>query len=324
MKAEYIVECAKITNFILEKDRFLIVSHIYPDGDAIGSVIGLLTLLLRLGKTVYAYIGDRIPRQFQHLPNIELVKNAFDRKPEVEVTFILDSSNIERVGSASRFISSFIVNIDHHPDNSLFGDINLVDPTASSTSEIVFNILKSFPLDKDTVSALYYGLLSDTGGFMYSNTNRSTLKTALEMLEYEISPAEIAYKLFYSIPYDTMRLYIEVASSVKIDRNAKIAWCIVPLKIMESDDFQNNTSPLLDMLLRIEEADTIILFKEHKDKYRVSLRSKTRDVGSVARALGGGGHRGASAFDLLDKEESAIIDTVNKIKVMLGGEPWTE
>ncbi|MCX7795677.1 MAG: DHH family phosphoesterase [bacterium] len=319
MKAEYIAECTKIIRLIKEKNKFLIVSHIYPDGDAIGSVLGLLSLLIKLGKTASAYIADRIPRQFQHLPNIELIKTTLDKNLEVEVTFILDSSNIERIGLASRFISPLMVNIDHHPDNSLFADINLVDSSASSTSEIVFNLLKSFPLDRDIVSSLYYGLLSDTGGFMYGNTNQQTFKTALEMLRYGISPGEIAYKVFYSIPYDTMKLYIEIASSVKIDRETKIAWCIVPLEIMESDNFQNNTSPLLDILLRVEEADTVILFKEHKDKYRVSLRSKTRDVGSVARILGGGGHRGASAFDLLNKEESAILETVERIKTLLGG-----
>lgn len=319
MKAEYIVEYSKINRLIQEKNRFLIVSHIYPDGDAIGSVLGLLTLLVKLGKTVSAYIADRIPKQFQYLTNIDLIKTTLDKKQEVEVTFILDSSNIERVGLASRFISSPMVNIDHHPDNSLFADINLIDPSASSTSEIVFNLLKSFPLDGCIVSLLYYGLLSDTGGFMYGNNNEQTFKTALEMIRYGISPGEIAYKLFYSIPYDTMKLYIEIARKVRVDRDSKIAWCIVPLEIMESDNFQNNTSPLLDLLLRIEEADTVILFKEHKDKYRVSLRSKTRDVGSVARILGGGGHRGASAFDLLDKEKSAILDTVNKIKILLGG-----
>lgn len=319
MKAEYIVEYAKITRLIQERNSFLIVSHIYPDGDAIGSVLGLLNLFLKLGKIASAYIADRIPRQFQHIPNVELIKNTLDDKPEVDVTFILDSSNIERIGSASRFVSSPMVNIDHHPDNSQFADINLVDANASSTSEIVFNLIKSFQLDRDIVSPLYYGLLSDTGGFMYGNTNKKTFNTALEMLEYGISPGEIAYKVFYSVPYDTMKLYIEIAGNAKLDREAKIAWCIVPLEIMESDNFQNNTSPLLDLLLRVEEADTVILFKEHKDKYRVSLRSKTRDVGSIARVLGGGGHRGASAFDLLDKREVAILDTVNKIKTLLGG-----
>ncbi|MGC8972362.1 MAG: DHH family phosphoesterase [bacterium] len=319
MKAEYIVEYTKITKLIEDKDKFLIVSHIYPDGDAIGSTLGFLNTLTRLGKTVYAYIADRIPRQFQNLPNVELIKTNFDKKLDVEVTFILDASNIDRIGSAVKVISSPLVNIDHHPDNSLFADINLVIPSASSTSEIVFDLLKYFPLDKETVSILYYGLLSDTGGFMYSNTNDSTFRTAQEMVKYGVSPGEIAYRLFYSIPYDTMRLYMEIFSTTKVDRDSKIAWCIVPLDIMESDTFQNNTSPLLDMLLRIEEADTVILFKEHKDKYRVSLRSKTRDVGAVARALGGGGHRGASAFDLLKKDETTIITTVNKIKALLGG-----
>lgn len=319
MKAEYIAEYTKITKLIEDKDKFLIVSHIYPDGDAIGSTLGLLNTLIRLGKTVYAYIADRIPRQFQNLPNVECIKTNFDKKPEVEVTFILDSSNIDRIGSAVRAISSPLVNIDHHPDNTLFADINLVIPSASSTSEIAFDLLKYFPLDKEIVSTLYYGLLSDTGGFMYSNTNESTFRTAQEMVKYGISPGEIAYKLFYSIPYDTMKLYAEIFRSTKIEKDTKIAWCIVPLEIMESDTFQNNTSPLLDMLLKIEEADTVILFKEHKDKYRVSLRSKTRDVGAVARTLGGGGHRGASAFDLLEKDETAIINTVNKIKTLLGG-----
>jgi len=319
MKAEYIAEYTKIIRLIEDKNSFLIVSHIYPDGDAIGSTLGLLNTLLKLGKTAYAYIADRIPKQFQSLPSIEYIKTNLEKRPEVEVTFVLDSSNIDRIGQAGRFISSPLVNIDHHPDNTLFADINLVIPNASSTSEIVFDLLKYFPLNRDIVSTLYYGLLSDTGGFMYGNTNESTFRAALEMLKYGISPGEIAYRLFYSISYDTMKFYTEIIRGMEIDRDSKIAWCIIPLEIMESEAFQNNTSPLLDMLLRIEEADTVILFKEHRDKYRVSLRSKTKDVGTVARALGGGGHRGASAFDLLDKKDSAITDTVERIKALLGG-----
>lgn len=319
MKAEYILNFLKIINLIKEKEKFLIVSHIYPDGDAIGSALGLMNAIITLKKKAIVYIADRIPRQFSSLPGIELVRSRYDGEM-VDVTFVLDASNIERIGEARNFVSSPLINIDHHPDNSLFGDINLVIPTASSTSEIVFSLLKYLPLNKDSVSALYYGLLSDTGGFMYNNTNEETFKTALEMLRYNIPISEIAYNLFYSIPYVTMKMYVDVLKDIHIDEEARLVWCILPLDIMENEAFQNNTSPLLDIILRIEEADTIILFKEHKDKYRVSLRSKSKDVGSIARMLGGGGHKSASAFDLLSKEESAIIDVVYKIKTLLGGQ----
>lgn len=319
MKAEYIPKYLKIIKLIQEKKSFLIVSHIYPDGDAIGSSLGLLNALTNLDKKAIVYIADRIPRQFSSLRGIELIKTKYDGE-KVDVTFVLDSSNIQRLGEAGNFVSRPLVNIDHHPDNSLFGDINLVVPTASSTSEIVFNLLKSLPIDKEVVFPLYYGLLSDTGGFMYNNTNEETFKTVLSMIKYGIPTGEIAYKLFYSIPYETMRIYIDILKDIHIDKEARLVWCVIPLRYMESEAFQNNTSPLLDMLLKIEEADVVILFKEHKDKYRVSLRSKERDIGSIARILGGGGHRNASAFDLLDKQESAVIETVNRIKSLLGGE----
>ncbi|HHV80722.1 TPA: bifunctional oligoribonuclease/PAP phosphatase NrnA [bacterium] len=319
MKAEYIPNQSKIIKLIQEKKSFLIVSHVYPDGDAIGSVLGISNALISLDKKVVAYIADRIPRQFSSLPGIDLVRTKYNVE-ETDATFVLDASNIERLGEAGNFISGSIINIDHHPDNSLFGDVNLVIPTASSTSEIVFNLLKYFPLNKEAVSALYYGLLSDTGGFMYNNTGEGTFKTALDMIRYGVSAGEIAYKVFYSIPYATMKIYIDVLKDIHIDKEVNLVWCILPLEVMESEAFQDNTSPLLDMLLKIEEAGTIVLFKEHKDKYRVSLRSKSKDVGAIARALGGGGHRSASAFDLLNKQESAIIDTLNKIKTLLGGQ----
>lgn len=318
MKAEYISSLSKIINILKEKEKFLILSHIYPDGDAIGSALGLMNAIVALGKQATVYIADRIPRQFSSLPGIDSIRSKYDEEM-VDATFVLDASNIERLGDAKNFVSKPLINIDHHPDNSLFGDINLVIPTASSTSEIVFNLLKHLPLNRDSVSALYYGLLSDTGGFMYNNTTKDTFKTALEMLDYNISVSDISYKLFYSIPYTTMKIYIDILKDIHIDEEARLVWCILPLDIMESATFQNNTSPLLDIILRIEEAETIILFKEHKEKYRVSLRSKSRDVGSIARILGGGGHRSASAFDLLSKDESAIIDVINKIKTLLGG-----
>jgi len=318
MKAENLIVFSQIIDLIKEKKRFLITSHVYPDGDAIGSVIGLLRALKLLEKEVYPYIPDKIPNQFLKLPGVEQIKDKWDRQ-EVDIAFVVDASNLERIGEAVKVLPPLIINIDHHPDNTLFGDINLVVPTASSTSEIIFNLVKGLKIDKEVATVLYYGLISDTGGFMYNNTSKESFKVASEMTEIGINPGEIAGKLFYSIPYDLMRIYIDILKNTEIDKEARLAWSVIPIEIMETKIFQNNTSSLLDMMLKIAEVDTIALFKEHKDKFRVSLRSKNTDVGSIARTLGGGGHKGAAAFDLPKSENSDIQDTIRKIRNLLGG-----
>jgi phosphoesterase RecJ-like protein len=318
MKAEDLTVFSQITDLIREKKRFFITSHVYPDGDAIGSVIGLSRVLKLLGKEVYPYIADKIPEQFLKLPGVEQVRDKWGGE-EVDIAFVVDASNLERTGEVVKVLPHFIINIDHHPDNTLFGNINLVLPTASSTSEIIFNLVKGIKIDKEVATLLYYGLISDTGGFMYNNTSRESFKVASEMAEIGINPGEIAMKLFYSIPHDLMRIYIDILKNTEVDKETRLAWSIIPIEIMENSIFQNNTSSLLDMMLRIAEVDTIALFKEHKDKFRVSLRSKNADVGLVAHILGGGGHKGAAAFDLPKSGNNTILDTIKRIKNLLGG-----
>ncbi|MGB9682066.1 MAG: DHH family phosphoesterase [bacterium] len=320
MKAEDLATIAQINKIIKEKRRFLVTSHIYPDGDAIGSVVGLSRALVLLGKEVYPYISDRIPDQFLKLPGATEIKNKWEGI-EADIAFVLDASNLERIGDAYKVLPSTIVNIDHHPDNTFFGSINLVIPSSSSTSEVIFNLVKDLSLDKDIATVLYYGLISDTGGFMYNNTTKETFDIASKIVDVGILPGDIAMRLLYSIPYELMCIYIDILKEIKIDKESRLAWGFIPLEIMEDKIFQNNTSSLLDMILRISEVDTIALVKEHKDKFRVSLRSKDADVGSIARLLGGGGHRGAAAFDLPKSSKDIIIETIEKIKNLLGGRP---
>jgi len=317
MKAEDLVSISKIVEIIKEKRSFLVTSHIYPDGDAIGSVVGLSKAITLLGKKSYPYISDRIPEQFLKLPGATEIKNRWEGT-EIDVAFVLDASNLERIGDVYKVLPSIVINIDHHPDNTYFGNINLVIPTSSSTSEVVFNLVNNLVTDREVATALYYGLISDTGGFMYNNTTNETFEAAAKMIEAGVSAGEVAMELFYSIPYELMSIYIDILKNIKIDKVSRLAWGLIPLEIMEDKIFQNNTSTLLDMILRISEVDTIVLIKEHKDKFRASLRSKNADVGSIARLLGGGGHRGAAAFDL-PKSDDIIIETIEKIKNLLGG-----
>ncbi len=292
-----------LIELIKREKIFVIGSHIQPDGDSIGSLLGLGLFLKDLGKKVYLSWGEEIliPPQYSFLPQNELIQLPKKLPKKIDVFIALDCADFSRLGQLEKVArkSKILVNIDHHLENTSFGDINLIDETISSVSEAVFWLTKEMgrKLNYQIALPLYVGIVTDTGKFQYSNTTPMTFQAAGELLKYEILPEYVFRQVYENFSLSTQRLLGEIL------RKAQIKNGIVYSTITQKDlDFHKvsllETENFIDMLRAIKGIKLAVLFKEfEKGKIRVSLRSKGEiNVEIIAREFGGGGHREAAGF----------------------------
>lgn len=195
----YTKQLEEAASFIRENDDFLVISHLHPDGDATGSSLAVAHLLHNLGKRYIVANEGSVPKRFSFLTGYEQLINFAEEEPTSKFSTIIavDIADFERFGGAIPFLAEErkILNIDHHPTNTLFGLVNIIRSTAASTTEILYDLIQhsfSEQLDTKIAEALYTGLLTDTGGFRYSNTTESVLQMAATLLKYGIKPSEIA------------------------------------------------------------------------------------------------------------------------------------
>jgi bifunctional oligoribonuclease and PAP phosphatase NrnA len=285
-------------------DEALVIGHQFPDGDAIGSVLGLGLMLKAAGYEVQASWPEpfEIPEKYSFLPGAELLV-----KPELvgladPVAFALDCANAGRLEELrEKVLTAPVVNMDHHPDNSLFGNANLVDPASSATAEIVYGAAASFGLtiDKDVAICLYTGIVTDTGRFQFSNTTGTTLRIAAELVEAGVEPHRVYENVYQSDSLPYLRLSGEVLSSAVYDCELGLIYGTLMQADLERFGVKmNETEDLIDNLRALRGHKVAALLKELTDgSIRVSLRSRVDvDIGSIARKLGGGGHRVAAGY----------------------------
>lgn len=295
---------SKAHSLIAESDSAVVLSHQNPDGDAIGSALGLGLMLCRAGKKVQAGWPEpfELPDKYRFLPGTELLTDPGDLTFDGLVVAV-DCANTDRLGAlgdAARLAPS-LINIDHHPDNTLFGTVNIVDPTSSATAEILYRSAGKLglELDGDVAVCLYTGIVTDTGRFQFSNTSAGTLRVASELIGLGVDPNRLYQEIFQgdSLPY--LRFTGDVLSRAVFEPESGLAYVFMSqgelgrfgVKMVETED-------LIDSLRTLKGHRTAALFKELPDgRIRVSLRSRADiDVGAVARRLGGGGHRAAAGY----------------------------
>ncbi|KDR95209.1 phosphoesterase RecJ domain-containing protein [Peptoclostridium litorale DSM 5388] len=312
---------------MLGSDNFHVTSHCSPDGDSLGSSAGLCKALKKLGKEVYFVLDDKIPS------NLEFVVEGIDIKSSNEVDterpyvlVALDCGDYSRpcCSETVKKGASMFVNIDHHISNDCFGDVNYVDKKASSTSEIVYYILKTMEYEqkidiigKDIGTALYTGLITDTGNFMYSNVYPESFKMAYELLQKGIDKQYIVKRLFQSDSLDRIKLLADVLATLEIVEG-KIAYIEVTQNMLIRNNIDNNnTEGLINYARDIENIEVGIMFKEKSPgEIKVSFRSKEIiDVNEIARKFGGGGHiraAGCTIHDSLENAKNKVIEEVVK------------
>lgn len=292
---------AEIGKIVRELNDFAIVAHTSPDGDSLGSCLGLYNFLIENNKSADVFLDGDIPAKYTFLPNIKDIKDIKQRKNSYSCLMVLDSGDIDRIGNCRELvdISELVINIDHHMTNSLFGQINLLDTNASSVGEMIYNLLRlnNFTISRNTAECIYTSILTDTGGFKYSNTTPVTMSIAGELMGTNINFTEINRRVFDIKTIPQVKLMSKVSSTLDITLDNKVALLYLTAGMLEECGAkEDDASEFINFARDIEGVEVAALIKEiDANKTRVSLRSKTYvDVSKIAEHFGGGGHTRAS------------------------------
>lgn len=295
-------------------ESLVLACHVGPDGDALGSMLGLGMAAKAAGKSVVASFGTpySIPDAYRFLNTDLLVPpSQVPKAPEVMVTF--DAGSADRLGELGGVASKAgtVVVIDHHVTNVGFGDVNLIDTEAAATAEIVVALLDrlGWPIDSDIAAALLTGLVTDTGRFQYSNTTPRTLEAAARMVEAGARPEVIGRHVYEETPFGYLHAAGAVLGRAQLDVDRRFVWSVLTIEdLKEAGISSTDTDPLIDAIRTAAESDVALLVKEVDDgKVKGSLRSRGRvDVGAIAVDLGGGGHHNAAGFTFVGSAEAAV------------------
>lgn len=306
-----------------EKNSFIVVGHISPDGDAIGSALALYHFLSEQGKQVKVGWGEKInlPSQYLFLPAQSKLETITIESGVCSETLIaVDVATEERLGSAEGLLANLdlVVNIDHHLDNTLFGHLNLINPKASSTAEIVYSLLKKTgkKISLNVATCLYVALATDTGQFQYANTTADAFKMAAELVALGIEPNLISQNLYESHTLPKLKLLGKALDKVVYEPELKLIYsCLDKNDLKETGASPADTERLIDHLRAVEGVKLAMLIKAFDKEIKVSLRAKDEfDVRSLANQFGGGGHKAAAGFIYHGSVEQLITEVKHKLR----------
>jgi bifunctional oligoribonuclease and PAP phosphatase NrnA len=320
----------QVVDELRSRQRFLLTAHEGPDGDALGSLLGMHHLLGQLGKDSVMFMAAKefpLPVEYRFLPLEEVFHEAPADMADRTIVF-LDCGNIDRM--PIDFLSqgsNFRINIDHHHDNTRFGDVNLVETSASSTAEIVYElaIRLGVEITPEIASALYVGLITDTGKFMYENTNAHTHRIAAELIDAGVPVDETYRRLYEHVPIEKLRLLSRALEGIEryCDDQLVVSY-ITAADYAASGGGEEMTEGIIDHLRSIEGSKVAAMIRDLGDRGRaarkVSLRSSGGeiDVSAMARKHGGGGHKRAAGFST-DLELAELVDFLcEEVKAQLG------
>ncbi len=300
--------------------RFVVVTHEHPDGDALGSLVAMQQILAGRGADSVMFIDPSdfpLPEEYDFLPMPRLIDTPPDDVEERTIVF-LDCGNIERTPARIfKRPGAQIVNIDHHHDNTRFGTINYVRPDASCTAEIVWELMHELAVEPDTTiaEALYVGLITDTGRFMYENTGPRAHVMAAELIEAGVEVHEIYRRVYEDLPYAKLALLARGLEKIERYDNGRLT-----VSALEAADFTDAgaeatySEGLVDHLRAVRGTLVAALVRERMadgdgtPQHKVSLRSNhdSVDVSRIARVQGGGGHRQAAGFNTAMRHEELV------------------
>jgi len=300
---------SQVVELIEAKRKFAITSHVRPDGDSLGSSLGLYWLLRALDKDVEVIMRDPVPHAYQKLPGAREVRVTPAVDSAYHAVFVIECSDIARPGLID-LDKQFVVNIDHHSTTALFGKINWIDSTASAVGEMIYNLCKAtgVRVTKEIAECCYTALITDTGSFHYSNTTERTFKVASELLRTGVKPAKTAEAVFASYPWSRIQLMGAVLSTARRDSTGRIAFLRHSLEMQHSAEASDEDADgFVNYPLTVGEVEAVAMLKEcEPGVYRTSLRSKGEvNVAKVAEKFGGGGHRNAAGCTLRGTWEEA-------------------
>jgi phosphoesterase RecJ-like protein len=311
----------KILDEIRKGQSFLITAHMRLDGDALGSELALQDALLRMGREAVVYNQDPAPSNYRFLPGVDRIVSVLEGIERFDAVFVLDCSELERVGDEAPRIGAMkrIINIDHHISNNGFCDLQLIEPHASSTGELVFRLLDGLgePLSREAATNLYTAILTDTGGFRYGNTTRDALVIARQLVGGGADPQWISQHVYENNPRAKIELLSRALRSLAFDLNGRVGSVAVLLQDLEATGaLQEHTEGLVDVPRSVEGTRVSMLLTQiEENRFKVSLRSKDDvDIERVARAFGGGGHINAAACRIEGDVETVKRRVLDEIR----------
>lgn len=313
---------SQVVELIENKDNFAITTHVRPDGDGVGSSLGLYWLLTSLGKKAEVIVRDTIPPSYSQLPGAENIRRLNEIDREYDAVFVIECSDIDRPGIRN-LEDQFTVNIDHHATSEHFGTINWIDATASAVGEMIYNLCKAIGgrVSKEIAECVYMALVTDTGSFHFPNTTDRTLKVASELVKVGVRPSQISEAVYNSYSWSRVALLQRVLATARRDRSGRVAFIRQTMEMEEeAGAVDGDNSGFVNMPLVAKEVVGAVYMREvQPSTYRVSLRSKgSINVARIAESFGGGGHKNAAGFrvsgdwDEVEKEiEARMIAAVD-------------
>ncbi len=306
----------KLDDIIKSSKKILLLSHVNPDGDTLGSMCAAYDMIYsQFKKKADMLVVSNIPYNYQFLPNINLAQRYLDQSLVYDLVIALDIAAIDRAKEGRHFFdkAKFKINIDHHKTNPSYGDINIINPNASSCGEVLFELFKnnSWKITLDTAICLYTAIMTDTGNFRFENTSSSALRAAAELVDIGVNPNKI-YKLCYENKSKNLVMFQNYCvNKAEFLNDNKIAYTTVYKKDLEKfkagDDY---TDGIAETLRAIDSTEVSFVLKEVEAKTtKISMRSKKIDVAKICEKFGGGGHTFAAGCTI----KASIKDSIEKL-----------
>ena len=292
----------EIKDKIFSEDSIVVISHVNPDGDAIGSGLALTLGLKKMGKNVRFILQDKYPDSVKFLNEINIVEQ-YDENNEYkfDLSICVDGATDDRLGKAKELLKDrFVINIDHHISNTLYGKLNYVEEI-SSTSELIYKFLKFCEIDIDInmAEALYTGLVNDTGNFSHDNVTEKTFEMAAELKRIGASNSKVVREFFNTKSLPAIKLLGIAMYEMEYNENKKLAYYFMSKETLDKyNGRKEDTEGIVEKLISFKEAEVSLFLREDKiGVIKGSMRSKHDiDVNEIASIFGGGGHRKAAGF----------------------------
>jgi bifunctional oligoribonuclease and PAP phosphatase NrnA len=316
-------ELDAVVEAIRSHDRFLVTTHENPDGDALGSILAMKLALEQLGKDASLYLSGTIPLPSEYdFMDLGAVSRELPDDAAERVVLALDCANERRLGPDSSFVerSPLVVDIDHHHDNSRFGQVNFIVADASSTGEILYDLFGELgvELTPEIAEALYIALVTDTGRFQYTNTSPKALRIAAHLVEAGANVHQVFQDVYENVAFAKLKLLARALESARVYEGGRVI-----VADLERGDFaaagaeEPFAEGIIDFLRSVEGAEIVALIREPPTQNgptrRVSLRTRGTgiDVSAIARKSGGGGHRQAAGFSS-ESSTDEIVDFIRR------------
>ena len=318
---------AEIAAAMLAAERILVLGHVRPDGDAIGSQIALASSLSEAGKDVLVLNEDGCPSNLLFLPGSGRVSRPGENDFKADLCVALDTANRERLGVGCLEVVERIpklINIDHHVSNEGYGDLVHVDTLAPATGQIIFELLQQegLPLTEEARDCLFVAISTDTGGFRYPSTTARTYEIAAELIRFGADCGALSTAVYERYPVRRLELLRELLAVLRLSDDGRVASWALDLEMKERLSLQpEDSESLTDLIRAVDTVDVAVFFEElDGGTVRVSMRSKrveAADVCEVCRCFGGGGHPMASGARVEGDLDNVVEEVLAKIQQFL-------